>query len=186
MRIIIGITGASGAIYAVKLIKVLERNHEVFLIVSEIGEKILEMETGYTVDKLSKFVKSIWRNNDLFAPPASGSFKFDALIICPCSLTTLSKIAYGIADNLITRTATVALKEGRKIILVPRETPLDAIHLEAMAKLAKIGVIILPACPAFWHKPKSLDDIVSYIVGKILDQLGIEHKLFPQWAPLEY
>jgi len=184
MRIIVGITGASGAIYAVKLIEVLGKDHEVFLIVSEIGEKILEMETGYTVDKLSKFVKSIWRNNDLFAPPASGSFKFDALIICPCSLTTLSKIAYGIADNLITRTATVALKEGRKIILVPRETPLDAVHLEAMTKLAKIGVIILPACPAFWHKPKSLNDIVNYIVGKILDQLGIEHKLFPRWGKL--
>jgi 4-hydroxy-3-polyprenylbenzoate decarboxylase len=125
--------------------------------------------------------RAVYSNSDLAAPPASGSHKFDALVIVPCSTTTLSKIAVGIGDNLVTRAAQVCLKEHRKLILVPRETPLSAIHLEQMAKLAALGVTILIAAPPWYIRPKSLDDFTNYITGKILDHLGIEHTLFPRW-----
>ncbi len=178
MRIIIGITGASGIIYGVTLLDVL--TEKPFLIMSENGKSLLEIETQYTVEDLKR--KAIYyEDSQLEAPLSSGSFFFDAMVIAPCSVSTLSKIATGFADTLITRCACVALKERRKLILVPRETPLSTIHLQNMASLSQQGVVILPAMPAFYHMPQTVDDLVSFIVGKILDQLNIEHDLFTRW-----
>jgi 4-hydroxy-3-polyprenylbenzoate decarboxylase len=123
----------------------------------------------------------VYEDDDLFAPLASGTHKIDAMIICPCSQSTMAKIAAGYSDTLITRSASVTLKEHRKLILVPRETPLNLIMMENQLNLAKAGAIILPASPAFYQEPKTLEDMVDFIVGKILDQLGQEHDLFKRW-----
>ncbi|MFQ6088974.1 MAG: UbiX family flavin prenyltransferase [Candidatus Methanofastidiosia archaeon] len=180
MKIVLGITGASGVIYGVRLLEELREN-EVHLIISEAGKLILKNETNYDLSKLENSCKS-YKNNDLEAPPASGSFLFDAFVVCPCSANTLSKIANGISDNLITRIASVALKEKRELVLVLRETPLSQVHLENMLKLSKLGVCILPAMPGFYHSPKTLDDLVDFVVGKILDFLGIENEKFRRWG----
>ncbi len=182
MRLIIGITGASGVIYGIRLFEVL--NEEKFLIISENGKKVMQYETDWTVKDLKAKLKAkagYYEDHQIEAPFSSGSFSFDAMVIVPCSVSTLSKIASGIADTLITRCACVALKERRKLILVPRETPLSSIHLQHMASLSAEGVVILPAMPAFYSLPQSVDDMVDFVVGKILDQLGIEHDLFQRW-----
>jgi 4-hydroxy-3-polyprenylbenzoate decarboxylase len=179
MRVVVGITGASGIIYGLKLLENLKV--EKHLIMSKNGKKILEYETEYKIEEVKKLADYYYENEDLFAKISSGSFKFDAFAIVPCSASTFSKIANGIADNLITRVASVCLKERRKLIIVPRETPLSTIHLQNLAKLSELGAIILPAMPAFYHKPKKIDDLVSFVVGRILDVLGIEHELYERW-----
>lgn len=123
-----------------------------------------------------------YEDDDMFAPPSSGSCLIDAMIIIPCSMSTIGKIANGIADTLITRAASVFIKEGRKLIIVPRETPVSAIMLENELKLARLGVTILPANPGFYSNPKSVEDIVNFIIGKVLDQLNQEHQLFTRWG----
>ncbi|MBU7018221.1 MAG: UbiX family flavin prenyltransferase [Theionarchaea archaeon] len=178
MKIVIGITGASGIIYGVTLLDLLKEKP--FLIMSKNGKLLLEMESQYTVEDL-KGKAVYYEDSQLDAPLSSGSFLFDAMVVVPCSVSTLSKIASGFADTLITRCASVALKERRKLILVPRETPLSTIHLQNMASLSLQGVIILPAMPAFYHMPQTIDDLVSFVTGKILDQLNIEHDLFARW-----
>ncbi len=178
MRTIVAITGASGVIYGIRLLDVLEG--EKFLIVSENGKTIIREETGYDLEEVKKKVH-YYEDDQIDASLASGSFLFEAMVIVPCSVSTLSKIASGIADTLITRCAVVTLKERRKLILVPRETPLSTIHLQSMASLSMQGVVILPAMPAFYHQPASVDDMVSFVVGKILDQLHQEHNLFRRW-----
>ncbi len=180
MKIIVGITGASGSIIGIKLLENL-KGHEVSLILSENAKKIIVYETSYKEEDIRNLVSKIYSNKEMDVDIASGTTKFDALIIAPCSMSTLSKIACGIADNLITRVAAVALKEGRKVILVPRETPLSSIVLRNMYELAKLGVVILPPIPAFYLKPKNLEDVVNYIVGKILDTLGIGHRLYESY-----
>ena len=120
--------------------------------------------------------------NAWFSPPASGSNAPQALVVCPCTSGALAAIAQGSADNLIERAADVAIKEGRKLILVPRETPLSAIHLENMLKLARLGVVILPPSPGFYHQPQRIEDLVDFVVARLLDHLGIEHQLVPRWA----
>jgi len=183
MRVIIAITGASGAIYGVRLIEHLHsKGHEVHVILTKAGAKILKHELNMKPNDLRGFCSNLYDENDIEAPLSSGSFIFDAMIIAPCSMKTLAFIAHGLSHNLITRAADVALKERRKLIIVPRETPLNKIHLLNMLKIINLGGIILPACPAFYHKPKSLDDLVNFIVGKILDQLNIEHNLFSRWG----
>ena len=182
MKIILAITGASGLAYGVRLAQVLGEE-ELSIIVSENAKKVAGHELGDTRKTLAELSKcgKVYGESDIDAPTASGSSLFDAMVICPCSMKTLSAVANGYCDNLITRSADVMLKEGRKLILVPRETPVSAIHLENMLKLSRLGVVILPASPAFYHKPKNVDDVVNFITGKILDSLRIENKLYRRW-----
>jgi len=180
MKVVVGVTGASGAPYALALLRNLDPVH-VELVISEDGKKVIEHEADVPVTAFEELADATYANDDLGAPPASGSHRFDAMVVIPCSMGTLGKIAWGISDNLITRAAAVCLKERRKLILVPRETPLAASHIENMLRLANQGVVVLPAMPGFYHGPKSVDDLVNFVVGKVLDQLGLEHKLFRRW-----
>lgn len=183
MRLVVAITGASGAIYGKRLVEVLvERGVEVHLVVTRAGEKVLEEEVGIGLHHFKALTPHIYREDDLEAPFISGSFPTDGMVIAPCSLKTLGAIAHGFGENIVTRGAEVALKEGRPLILVPRETPLTAVHLENMLRLARLGVVILPAMPGFYHKPRRIEDLVDFVVGKILDRLGIEHNLFHRWG----
>jgi len=175
----VAITGCSGTRYGIRLLEELEGEKE--LIVSEMGKKVLEQETEYGYEDMDSLADDVYEDDDLFAPPASGTHKVDAMVICPCSQSTVAKIAAGLSDSLITRAASVTLKEHRKLVLVPRETPLNEIMLENELKLARAGAIVLPASPAFYQEPKSLDDMVDFVVGKVLDQLGQEHELFKRW-----
>lgn len=182
MKVVVGITGASGAQYAVALLKNLkEQKAEVGLVISEHGEQLIGYETPHSSDEIRGLADEVYENSDLAASISSGSQRIDAFAIVPCSLSTLSKIACGIADNLITRLASNCLKEGRKLILVPRETPLSPVHLENMHHLSMLDVVILPAMPGFYHKPKNVEDLVNFVVGKILEQLGLEHGLYEKW-----
>lgn len=189
MKIIVGITGASGSIYSVRLLEeLLKSKIEVHLILTSTAAKVLKYETGYDILDLKKHLKTLGDTlvihdiNDLFACVASGSFKADAMVILPCSMSTLAEMSTGITKNLLTRASDVCLKERRKLIIVPRETPLNNIHLKNMLNLSEAGAIILPASPGFYHKPESIDDMVNFIVGKIFDMLEIENKLFTKWG----
>lgn len=187
-RIVIGITGASGSVYAVRLIEeLLEKGIFVHIVCTDNGKKVMKFETSVDIEEWTGDLKATYEHvklediNDLFSGVASGSFKFDAMIILPCSMGTLAEISNGLAKNLLCRAADVALKENRKLIVVPRETPLNAIHLENMLKLSKLGVTILPAMPGFYHKPERMEDLINFVVGKILDSLSIENILFQKW-----
>ena len=173
--ILVAITGATGVLIAIKLLKVLkEKNILTELILSKAAELVLNTETELNVSDISDLAYKTYNVNDLEAPPASGSHKLDAMIIVPCTMKTLAAIAHGYANNLITRAADVNIKEKRKLILIVRESPLSAIHLENMLKLAKLGVVIAPPVPSYYIKPKSVDELIDYTVGRILDQIGIE------------
>ncbi len=172
MRLVIGVSGASGAPYAVDFIKRCPAE-EKFLIVTRWGRSLLKSEANISVEDLSPFVKKIYATEDLSAPLASGSNPFDALVIIPCSVATLAKIANGLSDTLLTRTAEVALKEGRRIILCVRETPLSAVALENALKLARLGVTIMPLAPAFYMLPKNLDDLLEGFTNKVIGTLGL-------------
>ena len=182
MHLIVAITGCSGVIYGVRLLEACRKlGIETDLIVSQAAEKLLELELGKTIKDIRKLATRNYSQDDLAAPLASGSVKTDGMVIAPCSMKTLGAIASGIADNLITRAADVTLKEGRPLVLVPRETPLNLIHLENMVRLKLAGATILPAMPGFYHKPKEISELIDFIVGKILDVLGVEHKLYRRW-----
>ena len=181
-RIVIGFSGASGITYGIRLLETLHSiNIKTYLIISEWAKKNIAIET----DKTLEYVKSLsavnYENFMLDASVSSGSFLHDGMVIVPCSMKSLSSIANGYDDTLISRAASVTLKESRKLILVPRETPLSRIHLENMIKLQDAGAIILPAMPGFYHKPRTINEIVDHLVGKILDQLKIKHDLFKRW-----
>lgn len=180
MRVIIAITGASGSIYGVRLLEVLNNyNIETHCIISDAAKRIIKHELSpKDRGKLAK----CYGEGDIEAPYSSGSFKIDAMVIIPCSMKTLAAISMGFSGNAITRAADVTIKEGRRLILVPRETPLSPIHIENMLKLSKIGVNILPAMPGFYHSPKNLKDMVDFVVGRVLDSLGIEHDLYKRWG----
>lgn len=184
MKWIIGLSGASGAIYAVKLLEFLSGipDVETHLIITKHAEKILKWEVGLERRDLEKLTDHAYSEEDLNAPPTSGSFQTDGMVVVPCSMKTLSCIAYGIASNLLLRAADVALKEKRRLILVPRETPLTYSHLKAMEYAARSGAIILPAMPAFYHKPETIEELVNFIVGKILDLMGVKHQLYRRWG----
>lgn len=183
-RIIVAVTGASGSIYAAALIKALRGREDVELhvIVSDAARKVLDLETDLPQEALTAGAHAVHDIGDIAAPPASGSWQYEAMIVCPCSMATLGAVANGCGTNLIHRAADVALKERKKLILVPRETPLSDIHLRNMLEAGRAGAVILPATPGFYHKPKSIEDLADHLAGKILDQAGIPHTLFPRWG----
>ena len=183
MRLVVAITGSSGVIYGTKTLEALYNlKIETHLVLSEWGEKNIKFETSNTIDYVKSLATRHYDINNMAAAISSGSFLTDGMIIVPCSMKTLSSIANGYDDNLISRAATVAIKESRKLVVVPRETPLSRIHLENMLKLSQIGAIVLPAMPGFYHKPNSIDDLIDHIVGKILDQFSIGQNMFRRWG----
>lgn len=182
MKIVVGISGGSGSIYAVSLLKGLkELNIETHLAVSTMGEHVTKHECGIELDELKSMATYYHDNSDFFSPIASGSFKVDGMVVVPCSMKTLSGIANGYSDSLITRACDVTIKEQRKLILVPRETPLSTIHLENMLKLSKMGVTIFPPSPGFYNHPETIEDIVLHMTGRIIDMLGVENNLVNRW-----
>ncbi len=195
-NIVVGITGASGSIYGLRLIEELLRaKKQVTVLLSTAGRQVLAFETGLQLsenpqdclcqlrirfdadDDLSYFA-----NRDFFAPIASGSSAPDSLVICPCSMGTVGRIAAGLSDSLLERVADVMLKERKPLLLVPRETPFNQIHLENLLRLSQAGAQILPAMPAFYQQPQSVEELVDFVVGKILDSLGVEQQLFKRWG----
>ncbi len=183
MKLLVGISGSSGVAYGIRLLEVLKTlKIETHLIISKWAEECIKIETDRKLPYVKALAKYVYCNDDLAAKPSSGSYKLDGMVVIPCSMKTLASIAHGYEDTLISRSASVMLKESRKLVLVPRETPLIAIHLSNMLRLARMGTIILPAMPGFYHKPKSIDELLNHIVGKILDQLGIEHEVFKRWT----
>ena len=183
MRLVIGITGSTGVIYGVRLLEVLkEKNIETHLIITEWAKKCLAMETSFTIDFVKSLATSTSDEANMASSISSGTHKMDGMIVIPCTMKTLSSIAVGYDETLVARAAGVTLKESRKLVLVTRETPLTAINLENMLKLARLGVVILPPVPGFYTKPKTIDEIVNHTVGKCLDQFDIEHNLYKRWG----
>jgi len=181
-KIVIGFSGASGIIYGIRLLEILHSiNIQTYLIISEWAKKNIEIETDKTLEYVKSLSSVNYDNFRLDASVSSGSFLHDGMVIVPCSMKSLSSIANGYDDTLISRAASVTLKESRKLIIVPRETPLSRIHLENMVKLQEAGAIILPAMPGFYHKPSTIEEIIDHLVGKILDQLNIKLDLFKSW-----
>src|SRR6478736_6579340 len=186
--LVLAITGASGAPYAVRLLEVLARNKvPTWLIISGHGWRLLETETGIKSDKElqartggERASITLFTDDDRGAKPASGSVKTLGMVVCPCSMGTVSAIAAGSSRSLVERAADVTLKERRKLILVPRETPLSAIHLENMLRVTRAGAVVLPASPGFYHNPASIDDLVNFVVARVLDHLGGSHSLLPR------
>ena len=183
MKILIGICGASGVIYGIRLLEVLSgiKNIETHLIVSPAGEQTIEIETKYRASELKALAHYCYQINDIGACLASGSFRHDGMIIAPCSMKTLSSVAHSYSDNLLTRAADVTLKERRRLLLMVRETPLNLAHLKNMVSVTEMGGIILPPIPAFYHKPHTIEEIIDHSVGKALDLFNIEHNLFNRW-----
>lgn len=180
MMTVVGITGASGTIYGMRLLQKLQGKTAV--IVSSDAAKIAKFELGLSKNVIEAMADTHYDNDDMLSPLASGSFRFDAMVIAPCSTSTMSKIACGIADNLTTRVASVALKERRRLILLIRETPLSSVHLSNMERLSLAGATIMPASPAFYPMPKSVDDLVNFVVGRVLDELGMDNDLYRRWS----
>jgi 4-hydroxy-3-polyprenylbenzoate decarboxylase len=196
-HVALAITGASGAVYGLRLLdELLGAGIRVSLVVSSAGRlvlaeeqgldlpadpaeqgRLLRQRTGAGDDRLA-----CYGENDFFAPMASGSNPPDAMVVCPCTMGTVGRIAAGLSGNLLERAADVMIKENRPLLLVPRETPLSAIHLENLLKLARLGVRIVPPMPGFYGAPQTVDDLVNFVVGKVLDQLGVEHSLFTRWG----
>lgn len=199
-HVALAITGASGAVYGLRLAEeLLASGVRLSLVISRAGLLVLREECGLewtgTAAEVTEKIRdyfggkgaassapTFYAEDDFLAPMASGSSAPDAMVICPCSMGSLGRVAAGLSGNLIERTADVAIKEGRPLLLVPRETPLSAIHLENMLKLARLGVRIIPAMPGFYGGPQTLDDLVNFVVGKVLDQLGVEHGLYRRWG----
>jgi 4-hydroxy-3-polyprenylbenzoate decarboxylase len=182
MKILLSIGGASGSIYGIRLLEELIKfDVEVHLVVSDGAKNILEHETVYTYGDLKEKANICYENDDLFAAPASGSFHLDGMIVAPCSMKTLSAIANGYDDTLTSRASSCCLKEGRKLVLVIRETPLNLPSIKNMLTAKQSGAVVLPAMPGFYHKPKTISDLVDFVVGKTFDQFNIGHSLFKRW-----
>ncbi len=182
-RVIVGISGASGVIYGIKLLKFLkDKDTETHLILTESAKINIEIETDYKADDVAELADHVYLNSDLAAPISSGSFLTHAMVVIPCTVKSLSGIVNSFAENLLIRAADVVLKEKRKLVLVVRETPLHKGHLKLMYRAADLGAHILPPVPSFYHGPKSIDDIIDQTIGKIFDYLEIEHDLFKRWS----
>ncbi len=190
--LVVAITGASGAPYALKLLEgLIQAKRSIWMIVSDHGWRLLSTEADVPdIDTLRDRVGAkgwdqlvtVFDDGDRGASPASGSARSSGMVVCPCSMGTLSAIAAGSSRSLVERAADVALKERRKLVLVPRETPLSAVHLQNMLRLTRAGAIVLPAAPGFYHRPTSVDDLVSFVVARVLDQLDVEHDLARRWS----
>jgi 4-hydroxy-3-polyprenylbenzoate decarboxylase len=182
MRLVIGITGASGAIYAKRLLEVLKaKNVEVDLVITPAGEYTIKYELGVTSEELCTLATECWDNSDTAADIASGSQLRDGMVIVPCTMDVVAKMAHGISDSLLLRSFDVMLKENRRILIVPRETPLNENHLENLLRLKRMGVIVLPPMATFYLLPESIMDLVDFIVARILDQFEIPHRLVARW-----
>lgn len=183
LPLIVAITGATGVIYGVEMLRVLKTlGEEAHLILSEAAGLNLSLETNYTVDDVKSLAKVVYSNKDVGAAVASGSFRTRGMIVAPCTIKTLSAIANSFTTNLVVRAADVTLKERRPLVLMVRETPLHKGHIELMSRACDCGAIILPPMPAFYHHPETIMDIIHQSIGKALDQVGIEHNLFRRWA----
>ncbi len=183
LPLVVAITGASGVVYGVELLRALkELRQETHLILSEAAGMNLAIETEYDVDYVKSLADVVYKNKDVGAAVASGSFRTRGMIIAPCTIKTLSAIANSFTHNLVVRAADVTLKERRTLVLMVRETPLHKGHLDLMSRAADCGAVILPPMPAFYHKPGSIMDIIHQSIGKALDQVGIEHQLFTRWS----
>lgn len=196
--IALAMTGASGIGYGLRLLECMAKadDVQVWLVYSQVAQVVAKQELGLKLPSQPReaerhFTESlglppgrlrVFGRDDWYAPLASGSNPPDALVICPCSMGTLAAVAGGLSDNLIERAADVVLKEGRKLVLVPRETPFSVLHLEHMLKLARAGAVILPANPGFYHHPATVPDVIDFIVARVLDQIGIPHALMPRWG----
>lgn len=183
-RVVVGLSGASGSIYGVRLLEQLRRDPgvEIHLVLSASGKRTLGEETDYSVKEVEALAHMVYDNRDVGASPASGSFRTAGMVIAPCSVKTLAALATGYTDTLIARAGDVTLKEGRPLVAVLRETPLHVGHLKQMLAFAEMGGILLPPMPAFYHRPKTLDDIVNHTVARILDRMGLGQDLVPEWT----
>ena len=186
MRIVVGLAGSSAPIYGIRTLQALkEVGVETHLVVSDGAKRTIPLETHWTVKKIEALATVVYANSELAASISSGSFQTDGMIIAPCSMKTLAGIAHSFSQDLLVRAADVTLKERRKLVLVPRETPLHLGHLRNMVLATEIGAVILPPVPAFYHQPKTVEDLIDQTVGKILDQFHIEHTLFRRWRTPE-
>lgn len=177
------ISGASGAIYGIRILEELKKEQvETHLVVSEWAENTIKTETDYALAEVREMASFCHEENNFYAPMASGSARFNGMIVAPCSMKTLAAIANGYTDNLINRAADVMIKEKRPLVLMVRETPLNPIHLENMLKLARLGVTIMPPVPAFYNKPETTEDIVTQTVGRVLDQFDIQLSSLKRWG----
>ena len=186
MKLVVGISGATGAIYGIRILEVLHNlKVETHLVISDAGKRTIELETDYNIKAIENMASEVHNIRNIGASISSGSFKIDGMIIAPCSMKSLSAIANSYNENLLVRSADVTLKERRKLILMVRETPFHLGHLELMMRVAKIGGVILPPMPAYYNFPKTMDEIINQTVGKVLDQFHLEHNLFDRWEGAE-
>ena len=182
MRLIIGISGASGAVYGIRALQVLKKlGVETHLVMTNAALETIRLETDYDKTEVERLATETHRIDDITSNVASGSYRTDGMLVIPCSMKTLAGIASGYSDNLLLRAADVTLKERRRLVLVVRETPLSLIHLENMVTVTRAGGVVLPAMPAFYNKPKTVDALIDQVVGKALDLLGVDHKLLKRW-----
>jgi 4-hydroxy-3-polyprenylbenzoate decarboxylase len=183
-RMVVGITGASGVIYGIRLLEALRNSgdFETHLVLSEAARITLPLETDRSADEVESIAHRVHDPKDLASPLASGSFRTAGMVIVPCSIKTLSAVAHSFNDNLLVRAADVTLKEGRRLVIAPRETPLHKGHLSLMLRVAELGAVILPPVPGFYHRPKTIQELIDQTVGKLLDALGVDNDLFPRWG----
>jgi 4-hydroxy-3-polyprenylbenzoate decarboxylase len=183
MRLIIAISGASGAIYGIRALQALQEIRvETHLVLTDAALETIRLETEYKRSDVEGLASEVHRVDDVTSKIASGSFRTDGMLVIPCSMKTLAGIASGYSDNLLLRAADVTLKERRRLVLVVRETPLSLIHIENMATVTRAGAVVLPAMPAFYHGPKTVQELVDQVVGKGLDLLGVDHRLYRRWG----
>jgi 4-hydroxy-3-polyprenylbenzoate decarboxylase len=185
VEIVIGISGASGVGYGIRLLQVLQGSI-IHLVITDSARKIIKVETDFSPEDVEDLADHVYAEDDFTAPIASGSYRFDAMVIIPCSMKTLAGVASGMSDNLIGRSAEICLKDRRRLVMVPRETPLSLIQLKNMVSVTEAGAVVLPACPAFYSRPQNLDDLIDVLVGRVLDSIGVENNLYPRWKGNAY
>jgi 4-hydroxy-3-polyprenylbenzoate decarboxylase len=185
LEVVVGISGASGVGYGIRLLQVLQGS-VIHLVMTDSARKIIEVETDFSPEDVEDLADHVYAEDDFTAPIASGSYRFDAMVIIPCSMKTLAEVASGMSDNLIGRSAEICLKDRRRLVIVPRETPLSLIQLKNMVSVTEAGAVVLPACPAFYSRPQNLDDLIDVLVGRVLDSIGVENNLYPRWKGNAY